>query len=201
MLTSPLLEKLIKQFARMPGIGYKTARRMAFHVLKLPEIEATELANTINELKGKITECSICGNVTENDPCIICTDSSRDNSTICVVEQPSDVFALEKTNEFKGMFHVLGGHLSPLDGIGPDDLRIKQLIQRIPDGISEVIIATNPNTEGEATAVYVMELLKPFKIKVTRIARGLPLGGDLEFADIVTLTRALQDRHSLEREE
>lgn len=197
MFTSPMFEKLIKQFNRMPGIGYKTARRLAFYVLKLPSEDAEELAATIVELKNKIIECSTCGNITETDPCAICTDPSRDRSLICVVEQPSDVVALEKTNEFKGVFHVLGGALSPLDGIGPDDLRIRSLLKRIPQGVKEIIIATNPNTEGEATSIYLMDLLKPLNVKVTRIARGLPLGGDLEFADITTLARALQDRQTL----
>jgi len=197
MLTSPLLEKLIKEFARMPGIGYKTARRLAFYVLRLPEDKANEFAKTIIEVKNKIIECSICGNITETDPCPICNDPLRDHTVICVVEQPSDVFALEKTNEYKGVFHILGGSLSPLDGVGPDDLRIKSLLKRVPSGVSEVILATNPKTEGEATAIYITELLKPLKVKVSRIARGLPIGGDLEFADIVTLSRALQDRTTL----
>ncbi|MBD3233538.1 MAG: recombination protein RecR [candidate division Zixibacteria bacterium] len=197
MYTSPLLEKLIKQFARMPGIGYKTARRLAFYVLKLPDEKAKELADTIVEIKSKVSECSVCGNITEMDPCPICTDPQRDQSVVCVVEQPSDVFALEKTNEYKGVFHILGGALSPLDGIGPEDLKIKSLLKRIPEGIKEVIIATNPDTEGEATSIYLLELLKPLNIKVTRIARGLPTGGDLEFADITTLSRALQNRTTM----
>ncbi len=197
MYTSPLLEKLIKQFARMPGIGYKTARRLAFYVLKLPDEKAKELADTIVEIKSKVSECSVCGNITEMDPCPICADPQRDQSVVCVVEQPSDVFALEKTNEYKGVFHILGGALSPLDGIGPEDLKIKSLLKRIPEGIKEVIIATNPDTEGEATSIYLLELLKPLNIKVTRIARGLPTGGDLEFADITTLSRALQNRTTM----
>ncbi|MCP4633908.1 MAG: recombination protein RecR [candidate division Zixibacteria bacterium] len=197
MLTSPLLEKLIRQFSRMPGIGYKTARRLAFYILKLTDDEAREFAKTIVELKNNIKECSVCGNISEEDPCIICTSPERDKSTICVVEQPSDVIALDKTNEYKGLFHILGGSLSPLDGVGPDDLRIKSLVQRIPEGIKEVILATNPNTEGEATAIYLTELLKSFNVKLSRIARGLPIGGDLEFADIVTLSRAMRDRTNL----
>ncbi len=181
----------------MPGIGYKTARRLAFYILKLPDDKAKELAETIIEVKSKVIECSICGNITETDPCAICSNPDRDKNIICVVEKPSDVFALEKTNEYKGVFHILGGALSPLDGIGPDDLRIRSLLNRVSEGAAEIILATNPNTEGEATAEYIMELLKPFKVKVTRISRGLPIGGDLEFADIVTLSKALKDRKPL----
>jgi recombination protein RecR len=189
------LEKLIEEFSKFPGIGKKTAQRMAFFILKGKKEEAEALAKAILEVKEKIKYCSICFNITEEDPCIICKDEKRDRSIICVVEEANDVAALEKTDQYNGLFHVLGGVLSPLDGIGPDDLKIKELIVRLKGTeVKEVILATNPNTEGEATAIYMAKLIKPLGIKVTRIARGLPAGGDLEYADQVTLANAIEGR-------
>jgi recombination protein RecR len=189
------LEKLVEQFSKFPGIGKKTAQRMAFFVLKERKEEVEALAQAILDAKNKVGYCSICFNITEEDPCSICGDEKRDRSIICVVEEANDVVALEKTNQYKGLFHVLGGVLSPLDGVGPDDLKIKELLSRLKGGeIKEVIIATNPNTEGEATAIYLSRLIKPLGIKVTRIARGLPAGGDLEYADQITLANALEGR-------
>ncbi|MCJ7508470.1 MAG: recombination mediator RecR [candidate division Zixibacteria bacterium] len=188
------LDKLVEEFSKLPGIGRKTAQRMAFYLLKVRKEEAEALAFAIIQLKQKIRYCSVCFNITEDDPCWICKDSRRQRDIICVVEEPNDVLALEKTKQYKGLFHVLGGVLSPLNGIGPDDLRIRELILRLKDGVKEVIIATNPNVEGEATAIYLSKLIKPLGIKVTRIARGLPAGSDLEYADQVTLTNALEGR-------
>jgi recombination protein RecR len=189
------LEKLIEQFSKFPGIGKKTAQRMAFFVLKERKEEAEALAQAVLDVKNKVGYCSICFNITEEDPCAICRDEKRDRSTICVVEEANDVAALDKTNQYRGLFHVLGGVLAPLDGIGPDDLKIKELLSRlISKEVKEVIIATNPNTEGEATAIYLSKLIKPLGIKVTRIARGLPAGGDLEYADQITIANALEGR-------
>jgi recombination protein RecR len=185
------------ELAKMPGIGPKTAQRLAFYILKIPAQEALSLAAAIQDVKEKVRYCSTCFNLTEEDPCAICRDATRDSATICVVEEANDLLALEKTNEYRGIYHVLGGALSPLDGIGPDDLHIDELLDRLPQGIEEVILATNPNVEGEATALYLRKLLKPFNISVTRVARGLPVGGDLEYADQATLTRALEDRVAL----
>jgi recombination protein RecR len=189
------IEKLIEEFSKFPGIGKKTAQRMAFFVLKQRQEESEALAQAILEVKSKVSYCSVCFNITEDDPCVICKDEKRDRSTICVVEEANDVVALEKTNQYKGLYHVLGGVLSPLDGIGPEDLKIKELLSRLKGKqIKEVIIATNPSTEGEATAIYLSRLIKPLGIKVTRIARGLPAGGDLEYADLTTLANALEGR-------
>jgi recombination protein RecR len=189
------LEKLIEEFSNFPGIGKKTAQRMAFFVLKQRQEESEALAQAILDVKSKVRYCSICFNITEDDPCAICQDVKKDRSTICVVEEANDVVALEKTNQYKGLYHVLGGVLSPLDGIGPEDLKVKELLSRLKDKqIKEVIIATNPSTEGEATAIYLSKLIKPLGIKVTRIARGLPAGGDLEYADQTTLANALEGR-------
>jgi recombination protein RecR len=189
------LEKLIEEFSKLPGIGKKTAQRMAFHVLKSRKEEAEALAQALLDVKEKVNYCSVCFNITEEDPCKICKDEKRERSVICVVEEASDVLALEKTNQYKGLFHVLGGVLSPLDGIGPDDLKIKELLSRLKGKqVKEVILATNPNTEGEATAIYIAKLIKPLTVKVTRIARGLPAGGDLEYADQVTLANAIEGR-------
>jgi recombination protein RecR len=189
------IQKLIEEFSKFPGIGKKTAQRMAFFVLKERKEEAESLAQAILDVKNKVGYCSICFNITEEDPCSICRDEKRDRSIICVVEEANDVVALEKTNQYNGLFHVLGGVLSPLDGVGPDDLKIKELLLRFKGKeVKEVIIATNPNTEGEATAIYLSKLIKPLGIKVTRIARGLPAGGDLEYADQVTLANALEGR-------
>ena len=188
------VERLINRLARLPGIGRKTAGRLAFHILKSTKEEAFDLADTIREVKEKIGFCSTCYNITETDPCHSCSDPKRDQSVICVVEEASDVAVLDRVEGFHGLFHVLGGRLSPLDGIGPDDLRISELIHRLESGVEELIIATNPNVEGEATAAYLARLIKPFGLKVTRIARGLPVGSDLEYADSVTLSRALEGR-------
>jgi len=188
------LDKLVEEFSKFPGIGRKTAQRMAFYLLKVRKEEAEALASAIIQLKQKIRYCSVCFDITEDDPCWICKGPKRQRDIICVVEEPNDVLALEKTKQYKGLFHVLGGVLSPLNGIGPDDLRIRELILRLKDGVKEVIIATNPNVEGEATAIYLSKLIKPLGIKVTRIARGLPAGSDLEYADQVTLINALEGR-------
>ena len=189
------IEKLIEEFSNFPGIGKKTAQRMAFFVLKQRQEESEALAQAILDVKSKVSYCSVCFNITEDDPCVICQDEKRDRSTICVVEEANDVVALEKTNQYKGLYHVLGGVLSPLDGIGPEDLKIKELLSRLKDKqIKEVIIATNPSAEGEATAIYLSRLIKPLGMKVTRIARGLPAGGDLEYADQTTLANALEGR-------
>jgi recombination protein RecR len=189
------VERLANRLARLPGIGRKSAARLAFHILKLSKEEAFELADIIREVKEKVGFCSICNNISETDPCRICSDPQRDGSIICVVEETSDAAAIDKAEGFRGLFHILGGRLSPLDGMGPDDLKIKQLLDRVQSGeVQELIIATNPNVEGEATAIYLSKLFKPMGLKVTRIARGLPVGSDLEFADSITLTRALEGR-------
>ena len=189
------LEKLIEEFSNFPGIGKKTAQRMAFFVLKQRKEESEALAQAILEVKSKVRYCTICFNITEDDPCAICQDVKKDRSTICVVEEANDVVALEKVNQYKGLYHVLGGVLSPLDGIGPEDLKVKELLSRLKDKqIKEVILATNPSTEGEATAIYLSKLIKPLGVKVTRIARGLPAGGELEYADQTTLANALEGR-------
>jgi recombination protein RecR len=189
------IQKLIDEFSKFPGIGKKTAQRMAFYILKGKKEEAEALAKAILDVKEKVKYCSICFNITEEDPCVICQDQKRDRSIICVVEEANDVVALEKTDQYNGLFHVLGGVLSPLDGIGPDALKIKELVVRLKGKeVKEVILATNPNTEGEATAIYIAKLIKPLGIKVTRIARGLPAGGDLEYADQVTLANAIEGR-------
>jgi recombination protein RecR len=188
------VDRLIKQFSRLPGIGRKTASRLAFHILKSSSEEANELADAIRDVKDKIGFCSVCFNITETDPCNICSDPKRNKEIICVVEEPADVAVLDRVEEYNGYFHVLGGRLSPLDGIGPDDLHIKELIKRLDSGVRELVIATNPNVEGEATAGYISKLVRPMGIKVTRIARGLPVGSDLEYADTVTLSRALEGR-------
>jgi recombination protein RecR len=194
LYTSESVERLINYLSQLPGIGRKTAQRLALHILRLPRSEVASLAAALTDLKEKVRYCSTCCNITEQDPCIICASAKRDRSLICVVEEPSDVLALEKTNEYKGLYHVLGGSLSPLDGIGPEELKIKELLGRITDGVREVILAMNPNVEGEATTIYLTKLLKPLGVKVSRIARGLPIGGDLELADEATLARALEDR-------
>ncbi|HBM79687.1 MAG TPA: recombination protein RecR [Clostridiaceae bacterium] len=187
--------KLIEEFSKLPGIGSKTAQRLAFFVLNMPEGEVKGLSSAIIEAKQKIRYCSVCGNLTDIDPCIICRNTSRDKSLICVVEEPRDVVAMEKTREFKGIYHVLHGAISPMEGIGPNDISIKELISRVNKGdVKEVIVATNPNVEGEATAMYIAKIIKPFGVKVTRIAHGVPVGGDIEYADEVTLTKALEGR-------
>lgn len=192
--SSETLEKLVNRLSRMPGIGRKSAQRLAFYILKLPKEDSDDLARLITDVKIKVKECSVCCNLTDSDPCRICTDTHRDQTRVCVVEEAGDLIALERGEAYKGVYHVLGGVLSPLDGIGPDDLKIRQLLTRMQGSISEVILATSPNTEGEATAIYVAKLIHPLGIKVTRIARGLPMGTDLQFADSQTLAKALEGR-------
>ena len=191
------VERLIELLSRLPGIGRKSAGRLAFHILKQNPEEAEELAQAIVDVKSKVGFCSVCNNISENDPCHICTDVNRDNTIICVVEESMDLIAMEKAEGFNGRYHILGGHISPLDGIGPDDLKIKELLGRINDEMKEVIIATNPSVEGEATALYLAKLIKPLGVKITRIARGLPVGSDLEYADGITISRALEGRQEL----
>ncbi len=190
------VERLINRLARLPGIGRKTAARLAFHILKSSKEEAMELAEAIQEVKERVGFCSTCFNISETDPCSICTDARRQQDVICVVEEAADLSVLMKVEGFNGLFHVLGGRLSPLDGIGPDDLHMQDLMARLTGDVKEVIIATNPNVEGEATAAYLSRLIKPLGITVTRIARGLPVGSDLEYADAITLARALEGRQN-----
>lgn len=198
MLYTTSFSKLIEVFQKMPGVGHKSAVRMAYHVLSLSKEETDDIINAISDAKEKIRYCSKCYNITENDPCDICSNHKRDHSVICVMEQAKDVIALEKTREFFGVYHVLHGSISPMDGIGPEDLRIKELVARIADGsVKEVIMANSPSIEGEATAMYISRLIKPFGVKVTRIAYGLPVGGDLEYADQVTLVKAMEGRHEI----
>ena len=186
---------LIAEFEKLPGIGPKSAQRLVYHLLHAPKENADQLASAVSELKIKTKICGICGNVAENDPCTICADTARDHSIVMVVEEPLDILAIEKTRAFNGVYHVLHGAISPLSNIGPDDLKIQELLTRLREGkINEVILATNPNMEGEATAMYIQKLITPLDVKVTRLARGLPVGGDLEYADEVTLTRALEGR-------
>ncbi len=192
------LEKLVEQFQKIPSIGRKTAQRMAFHVLDLPENEAKEFADAILEAHTKIHHCSLCHNLTENELCPICESVTRDHSLLCVVEDPRDVPALERTREFSGVYHVLHGTISPMNGVGPEQLTIKSLVERVSKGdIKEVIMATNPTLEGDTTAMYIGKLLKPFEVKVTRLAYGIPVGADIEYADDVTLLRALEGRREL----
>lgn len=189
------LEDLIKEFKKMPGIGLKTAQRLSFYVLRISKQEADKLAKAVIQVKELIRHCSVCGNITEQDPCEICANPKRDHEIICVVEEPKDIMSIEKTGEYHGVYHVLMGVISPLDGIGPENLRIDSLVKKIKSsGIKEVIIATNPNVEGEATATYLSRLLKPLGTRVYRIARGLPVGSELEYADEVTVTKALEGR-------
>ena len=193
------LNKLINELSKLPGIGGKTAQRLAFHILALEESEATALANSIVNAKRSLHYCSVCGNLTDTDPCEICSDESRDRTKVCVVETPQDVIAMERIREFKGLYHVLHGAISPVEGIGPNEINLKSLITRLQqhEEIDEIIVATNPNIEGEATAMYIARLLKPSGIKVTRIAHGIPVGGDLEYADEVTLLKAMEGRREI----
>lgn len=192
------LSTLIDELCRLPGIGEKTAQRLAFFLLRTPKVRTERLAMAIVEIKEKIIFCSECSGITESDPCSICTDPSRDRSLICVVEDPSDVFLIERTSVYKGLYHVLMGALSPLDGIGPEQLKVDMLIQRVDQGgVREVICATNPNMEGEATVLYLAKLLKPRGIRLTRLAHGLPVGGHLEYTDEITLSRSLEGRRDL----
>jgi recombination protein RecR len=195
-LPDPLV-RLIEQLQRLPGIGPKSAQRLAFHILKNTREDAERLVEAVRDVKERVTYCSICNNITDVDPCAFCSGTDRDRHVICVVEEPQNVGAIEKTREFKGLYHVLMGALSPLQGIGPDDLKIKELLARITNGVGEVILATNPNVEGEATAIYLARLLKPLGVRVTRIAMGVPVGSDLEYADEVTMHKAMEGRREV----
>lgn len=193
------VQDLIDELGRLPGIGPKSAQRIAFHLLKVSHEDALRLARTISEMKDKVTFCRRCFNIAESELCSICSDGQRDDSLLCVVEEPRDLVAVEKTGEYRGRYHVLQGAMSPIEGIGPEQLRVKELLERIEDrGAVEVILCTNPNIEGEATALYLGRLLKPLGVKVTRLASGLPVGGDLEYADELTLGRALEGRRELD---
>lgn len=191
------ISRLIDEFSRLPGVGSKTAQRLAFHVLNMDIKQAENLSEAIIEAKRSVKYCSVCGNYTDSDLCSICSNEARNKDVICVVQDPRDVMAMERTREFKGLYHVLHGAISPLNGIGPDDIRIKELLSRIDTDTCEVIVATNPNVEGEATAMYISRLLKPLGVKTTRIANGIPVGGDLEYADEVTLSKALEGRREI----
>ena len=195
---SPSIEKLIENFEKLPSIGHKTAIRLAFHILDLDKERTDEFINSIVEAKKNLRYCSHCFNISDTDPCQICNSPKRDNSVICVVEDVRDVIAMERTHEFKGVYHVLHGSISPMNGIGPEDIKIKELLARLSDGsVKEIILATNPRVEGEATAIYLSKIIKPLGIKVTRIAQGIPVGGDLEYTDEVTLSQALEGRREL----
>ncbi len=196
---SSIITKLISQLNKLPGIGAKSAQRLAFHILSMPKEEANALAESILEAKSKIVLCSKCCNLTEKDPCDFCTSPQRDQTVICVVDNPRDVAAMERINEFKGLYHVLHGAINPMKGIGPGDIKLMELLSRLRDDteVQEVILANNPNVEGEATALYIARILKPAGIKVTRIAHGLPMGSDIEYADEITLAKALEGRREL----
>jgi recombination protein RecR len=197
LLPEPLA-RLVEQLQKLPGIGAKGAQRLAFHILKNPRDEAERLCDAIRDVKERVTYCSTCHNITEHDPCAFCTSPSRDQRLICVVEEPQNVSVIEKTREFRGVYHVLMGTLSPLQGVGPDDLKIKSLLARVASGgVEEIILATNPTVEGEATALYLARLLKPLGVRVTRIAMGIPVGSDLEYTDEVTMTRAMEGRREV----
>jgi recombination protein RecR len=191
------LTRLIEELQRLPGIGPKGAQRLAFHILRTPREEAERLVDAVRDVKEHVTYCSACNNITDVDPCTYCSADDRNRNIICVVEEPQNVSTIERTREFKGVYHVLMGALSPLQGIGPDELKIKGLLARVTNGVSEIILATNPNVEGEATAIYLARLLKPLGVKVTRIAMGVPVGSDLEYADEVTMHKALEGRREV----
>jgi len=194
-----VVQDLIDELGRLPGVGPKSAQRIAFHLLAADPVDVRRLAQVLVEVKDRVRFCSVCGNVAEEETCRICRDPRRDPAVLCVVEEPKDVVAIERTREYRGRYHVLGGAISPIDGIGPDELRIRELMPRLADGaVTEVILATDPNLEGEATATYLTRLLKPMGLRVTRLASGLPVGGDLEYADEVTLGRAFEGRRSVE---
>ena len=197
-VTPEPVTRLIEAFSQLPGIGPKTASRLTFYLLRRPAEQALALAEALEELKQKVVFCTSCFNITEASPCAVCSDEGRDRTTICVVEEPLDVLAIDRTGEYRGLYHVLHGALSPVEGIGPDELRINELVARVRTGaVQEVLLATNPNLEGEATAMYIARLLQPLQVRVTRLARGLPVGGDLEYADAITLSRALQGRQEM----
>ena len=192
------VSRLIEELSKLPGIGPKSAARLTYYLLRIPEAEARALAEAIIAVKEKTVLCDSCQNITDSNPCAVCASKERDHSIICVVKEPLDILALERTGQYRGLYHVLHGVISPMDGIGPDDLKIKELLQRLKtSSVKEVILATNPNLEGEATAMYLQRLLSPFSIRLTRLARGLPVGGDLEYADEVTLTHALEGRQEM----
>ena len=192
------ITRLIEELQRLPGIGRKSAQRLAFHILRAPREDADRLCEAVRDVKERVTHCSVCHNITDVDPCPYCRDEARDHRLICVVEEPQNVMAIEKTRDFKGVYHVLMGAISPLQGIGPDELKIKSLLARVDGGaVQEVILATNPNVEGEATAIYLARLLKPLGVRVTRIAMGVPVGSDLEYADEVTMTKAMEGRREV----
>lgn len=195
-----VIDDLNREFARLPGVGRKTALRLTYHLLKRPPDDIRRLARALDAVADRVRACTTCGNLTDRDPCSLCDDPRRDGSLICVVEEASDIAAIERTGEFHGRYHVLGGHLSPLDGIGPDDLNVASLIARLEgeDAAGEVILATNPSVEGEATAVYLQKLIRPLGVRLTRLARGLPVGGDLEYADGVTIAEAFAGRREIE---
>ena len=195
-LPDPLI-RLIEELQRLPGIGPKGAQRLAFHLLRTPREQTERLVEAVRDVKERVTYCSICNNITDSDPCLFCANADRDQHLICVVEEPQNITAIEKTREYKGVYHVLMGALSPLQGIGPDDLKIKGLLSRLTNGVTEVILATNPNVDGEYTAVYLARLLKPLGVKVTRIAMGVPVGSDLEYADEVTMHKAIEGRREV----
>jgi len=195
-LPDPLI-RLIEELQRLPGIGAKSAQRLAFHILRTPREDTDRLADAIREIKERVSYCSVCNNITDSDPCVLCRSDARDQRVICVVEEPQNVGAIEKTREFKGVYHVLMGTISPLQGIGPDDLKIKGLLTRIAAGVTEVILATNPTVEGEATAIYLTRLIKPLGVRVTRIAMGVPVGSDLDYADEITVQKALEGRREV----
>jgi recombination protein RecR len=191
------LTRLVEELQRLPGIGPKSALRLAFHILKTPRDLADRLVDAIHDVKDQVTYCSICNNITASDPCAYCRSDTRDRRVICVVEEPQNVANVERSREYKGLYHVLMGALSPLQGVGPDDLKIKGLLSRVQNGVNEVILATNPNVEGEATAIYLARLLKPLGVRVTRIAMGVPVGSDIEYADEVTMNKALENRREV----
>lgn len=198
MAFSVSIEKLIEEFEKLPGIGHKTAVRLAFHVLNSSYEDAEKFANTIIDARKNLRYCSICNNITDTDPCTICANVKRDKSVICIVEDVRDIIPIERTHEFNGVYHVLHGVISPMNGIGPNDIKVKELMTRLgTDDVKELILATNPNVEGEATAMYISKLVKPFNIKTTRIAHGIPIGGDLEYVDDVTLVKALENRREI----
>lgn len=196
-MTPDPIQRLVVELAKLPGIGEKTAQRLAFYILKAPKSYARDLSRAIDEVVEKVRLCSVCCGLTETDPCALCADEKRDGRVLCVVESVADQMAIERTREYKGRYHVLHGVLSPLEGVGPDQLRIKELLARLSTGVEEVIVATNPDVEGEVTALYLTKLVKPLGIRVTRIAQGVPMGGDLEYADQVTLARALTGRREM----
>ncbi len=197
MQTSETLDKVAQELAKLPSIGRKTANRIAMYLAKSPAEDIIMLSDTLLQLKDKIRLCSICCNITESDPCAICNSKKRNSASICIVEEPGDVFAIEKTNEFKGKYHVLHGIISPLDGTGPEDIKVKELLMRLSGDIEEIILALNPSVEGEYTITYLCKLIKPLDIKISRIARGIPVGTDIEFADEITIAKAIEGRITL----